>query len=110
LSTPNFKGVVDKIKDTTILGNLQESILASTTLLETQVANTLPENAKISLRPDGRLTVVGGDMRTQSQLVRSINEAFLAFANVSGLSGDRLVNEFYSRIPSLGLGVQSEKK
>lgn len=110
LSTPNFKAVVDKIQDTSILGSLQENILASTTLLETQVANTLPDNAKISLRPDGRLMIAGGDMRTQSQLVRSINEAFLAFANVSGLSGDSLVNEFYSRIPSLGIGVPSEKK
>lgn len=110
LSTPNFKAVVDKIQDTTILGSLQENILASTTLLETAVANTLPENAKISLRPDGRLQVTGGDMRTQSQLVRSINEAFLAFANVSGLTGDALINEFYGRIPSLGLGSTPEKK
>jgi hypothetical protein len=110
LSTPNFKGVVDKIKDTTILGNLQESILASTTLLETQVANTLPENAKISLRPDGRLTVVGGDMRTQSQLVRSINEAFLAFHHVSGLSLNDAINQFYGQIPALGVVEPTEKK
>jgi len=110
LASPNFKAVVDKIQDTAILGDIQQSILAYTKPLNNLVTNSLGENAKVSLRSDGRVQIAGADKRTQSQTVRSINEAFLAFHHVSGLSLDDAINQFYSRVPSLGLGVQSEKK
>jgi len=110
LASPNFKAVVDKIQDTSILGDIQQSILAYTTPLETLARNSVTDSTKVSLRSDGRVQIAGADKRTQSQTVRSINEAFLAFHHVSGLSLDDAINQFYSKIPSLGVVEPTEKK
>lgn len=110
LASPNFKAVVDKIEDTAILGDIQQSILAYTKPLNNLVTNSLGDNAKVSLRSDGRVQIAGADRRTQSQTVRSINEAFLAFHHVSGLSLDDAINQFYGQIPALGVVESTEKK
>jgi len=120
LSNPQFKQVVSEIKDPAVLSGLQKHISDYVPLLNNAVNQfriTNPGNLNVTFNDkDGTIVVTGTDQDSRSlnqfnsQTVRSINEAFTAFYNTSGLSLSEARVQFYGKLPSLVSGGDLSKK
>jgi hypothetical protein len=120
LSNPQFKQVVSDIKDPAVLAGLQKHISDYVPLLNNAVNQfriTNPGNLNVTFNDkDGTIVVTGTDQDARSisqfnsQTVRSINEAFTAFYNTSGLSLSEARVQFYGKLPSLVSGGDLSKK
>jgi hypothetical protein len=120
LSNPQFKQVVSEIKDPAVLSGLQKHIsdyvpLLNNAVNQFRIAN--PGNLNVTFNDkDGTIVVTGTDQDSRSlnqfnsQTVRSINEAFTAFYNTSGLSLSEARVQFYGKLPSLVSGGDLSKK